>query len=157
MQDAAWPRSSTFGAAPLAPPFRAECSIHPSAWKVGVLGSPFGKVRPGSRCALLCIFPLHGVNHLLRLRQELLEVYGKRIHGYGNPLASYIFQDDEAHFFFLVGHPGDLGSYHEKPKAIVPALRGGHVVGDNRVELHALNPSYGSRLRLLGFQIWVSL
>ncbi len=65
---------------------------------------------------LLLAFPLHRVEHPLRLGQELPEVAGGCLQGYDDPLALDVFQDDEAEFFLLVDYP-IVGSIADHEKA----------------------------------------
>src|ERR671917_1162089 len=102
---------------------------------------------------LLRACPLHGVKHLLRLGQEIIEL-GSRIadDADGYRLTLHALQDDCS----------DLVPLPSVPRTPIGELEEGYLVirgilAYDPVELHTLDSSYGGRLRFLGVEVWMVL
>src|SRR5918997_4214180 len=119
---------------------------------------PLPRTSVNRSWTLLRACPLHGVKHLLRLGQELVEL-GSRIAGSriaddadGYRLTLHALQDDCS----------DLVPLPSVPRSPIGELVEGYlfeqgILAYHPVELHTLDSSYGGRLRFVGVEVWTVL
>src|SRR5215218_7625317 len=96
--------------------------------------------------------PLHALNHLLSLWRELIEIASLTADADGHRLTLHVLQDDRP---ILESPRGG----RIRPIAVLEGiyLGVGCILGDDPLELLALDSSYGDRLWFLGFEVGVVL